>query len=397
MIRRPLTSLGLAVALSAGAAPGFSQVPEHKLTKPDATFPESFSLIQGLRELRDGRVMIADPLGQALVVADLHAGRADTLGRVGQGPREYRQPDGLFALPGDSTLLVDLGNARLTVIAPDGSFGATAPLAQGDPGPGPGGGLMIVMPRTVDAKGRVYFQGTMGGRLGQSLPDSAPVLRWDRASGKIDTVATVKIEELKRSTSGGPGNQNVMVRPVPLSPQDAWTVGADGRIALVRSDGYYVEWIMSDGRSVRGERVAYRPVPVRTADKEEWAAGIANGVQVMMTVDNGRRSMSMQRGGGAGRNIMPDLDSYEWPDVKPAFRSNGTSVSPDGALWVERYVSAGSPRTFDVFGQDGRLTARVVLPAGRRLVGFGKGVVYLAWNDEFDLQYLERHRRPTGT
>lgn len=395
MIRRPLAGLGLAAALAAVAAPTAAQVPEHKLGKPDAAFPESFSLIQGLRELPDGRVMIADPLGQALVVVDLRSGRVDTLGKVGQGPREYRQPDGLFALPGDSTLLVDLGNARLTVLAPDGSFGATTPLTQGESGPGPGGGLMIVLPRAVDGKGRIYFQGMMGGRPGQALPDSAPVMRWDRSTGKIDTVATIKLQELKRSTSGAPGNQNVVVRPVPLSPQDAWTAGWDGRLALVRSAGYYVEWVNIDGRVVRGNPVSYRPVPVRTADKEEWVAGLGNGVQVMVSIDNGQRSMSMRRGGGAGRDA-PELDSFEWPEVKPAFAATGAVVSPDGALWVERYGPAGAPRTFDVFASNGGLTARVILPPGRRLVGFGKGVMYLAWNDEFDLQYLERHRRPTG-
>jgi len=163
----------------------------------------------------------------------------------------------------------------------------------------------------------------------------------------------------------------------------------------VRSAGYYVEWINGDGRVVRGAPVAYRPVPVRTADKEEWVAGMGNGVQIMMSIDNGRRSMTMRRGGGGARNA-PDLESFEWPDVKPAFPANGAAVSPDGTLWVERYGPAGTPRVFDVFAADAKLVARVALPDGRRLVGFGKGVVYLAWNDEFDLQYLERYRRPTG-
>lgn len=103
----------------------------------------------------------------------------------------------------------------------------------------------------------------------------------------------------------------------------------------------------------------------------------------------------MRRGGGGARNA-PDLESFEWPDVKPAFPANGAAVSPDGTLWVERYGPAGTPRVFDVFAADAKLVARVALPDGRRLVGFGKGVVYLAWNDEFDLQYLERYRRPTG-
>jgi hypothetical protein len=239
MTRRILPTVALIALLGSSLVrPAATQVREHTLSKADAVFSESFSLIQGLRELGDGRVLIADPLGQALVVVDLGSGRADTLGRVGPGPEEYRQPDGLFPLSADSTLLVDLGNARLTAIGPDGGFGETAPLTKGEPGPG--GGLLIILPRGVDSQGRVYFQ-SMGGRMGQTLPDSAPVLRWDRQSGAIDTVATVKLQTLKRSSSGGPNNQSVSIRPRPLSPQDTWAVAPDGRVAAVRSSDYHVE------------------------------------------------------------------------------------------------------------------------------------------------------------
>ena len=52
----------------------------------------------------------------------MDTGTADTLGRVGGGPGEYQQPDAVFPLPGDSTLLVDIGRTYLTVIGPDGTF-----------------------------------------------------------------------------------------------------------------------------------------------------------------------------------------------------------------------------------------------------------------------------------
>jgi hypothetical protein len=173
---KPCTSWALLGVLTAlGSVVAEAQVPERHISEADAAFPEAFSMISGLRELADGRVMIADPLGQALVVADLEAGVADTIGRVGGGPREYKQPDGVFPLPGDSTLLVDLGNGRLTVIGPDLTFGATTPIAQGEPRPGagPGGGMMIVLPRATDSRGGVYFQPMGGFRPGGGPPDSA--------------------------------------------------------------------------------------------------------------------------------------------------------------------------------------------------------------------------------
>ena len=198
---KPCTSWVLLGVLAAfGNVGAEAQVPERHISEADAVFPEAFSMISSLRELADGRVMIADPLGQALVIVDCADGVADTIGGVGGGPGEYRQPDGVFPLPGDSTLLVDLGNGRLTVIGPDLTFGATTPIAQGEPrpdaGPGGGGGMMIVLPRATDSRGGVYFQAMGGFRPGGGPPDSAAVLRWDRGTGAMDTVAMVKLEDM---------------------------------------------------------------------------------------------------------------------------------------------------------------------------------------------------------
>ena len=94
-------------------------------------------MVQTVRELPDGRVLVADPLGQVLVAIDMGAGTADTIGRRGAGPGEYDQPDAVSPLSGDSTLLVDLGNGRRSILGPDLLQGATIPLAFGYP---PGGG-----------------------------------------------------------------------------------------------------------------------------------------------------------------------------------------------------------------------------------------------------------------
>ena len=110
------------------AAPGVSAQLSADL---EVEFPEGFGLLSNVRELPDGRVLVADPLGQILAALDMDAGTMDMWGREGGGPREYRQPDAVYALPGDSTLLVDLGNGRLMVIAPDGSFVRSRPIAVG--------------------------------------------------------------------------------------------------------------------------------------------------------------------------------------------------------------------------------------------------------------------------
>ena len=77
----------------------------------DTTFPEPFGYVGGIRVLSSGRILVADPMGQALIAIDMDENSADTLGRVGGGPQEYRQPDAVFPLPGDSTLLPDWNRA----------------------------------------------------------------------------------------------------------------------------------------------------------------------------------------------------------------------------------------------------------------------------------------------
>ncbi len=384
-----LPTLGMLAVLGVAAAQ--AQVPEQQLTQPTASFPYEFSTVAGLRELPDGRVMVADGLGQVLMVLDMAVGRADTIGRPGQGPREYRQPDGLFALPGDSTLLVDLGNGRLTVLGPDFSFGATTPISQGSVEPGRGMGTMSIrIPRAVDSRGRFYYQPMGGMGRGGMMPDSAAVVRWDRATGAVDTLAQVKLQDFTSSTSGGINNQAVSISAVPMSPQDAWAAGPDGSIAIARAGDYSVEWVRPDGSVVRGPANDYNPVRVGRDEKQAWVERSArSGLRVQMAVENGRVSTSFGRGGRARDDW--EQQYPEWPEVMPAFQPNGVFVTPDGQMWVERYVAAAEPPTFDVFDSAGRMVKRISFSPGRRLVGFGRTAVYLVSADEFDLLRLEKY------
>jgi hypothetical protein len=132
----------------------------------------------------------------------------------------------------------------------------------------------------------------------------------------------------------------------------------------------------------------YRPTGIGRDDKIAYLENQQrNSMSVSVSVNNGRRSMAFSRGGGQSGE--PDPDAYEWPDVMPAFDASGIEVSPDGSVWVKRYLGTDAPPTFDVFDGEGSLTKRVVLPEDRELIGFGTGVVYLARIDEFDLQWLE--------
>ncbi len=364
---------------------------ERRLDRPDASYPEPFSLLTGIRELPDGRVLVSDGIDQTLVWLDLATGRTTALGRTGQGPGEYRSPDALFPMPDGATLLMDLGNGRLSLYGADGRYLESMSIAQGTPGPGAGpGGLRLILPRAVDGRGRMYFQQPGGIGPGGVPADSQAVLRYDRRAGVLDTVAFVKVAPPAVRTTGTASNQNVRMMPRPFPASDGWAVAPDGRLAIVRAADYRVEWVTPTGR-VRGQPVTARPVPVRDAERREWASSVGSGLSISMENRNGEVTTNFRRGRPGAQE--PDLSGVEWPSHKPAFVSANVFATPEGDVWVERSVAAGAPREYDVFNRQGTLTRRVILQRDRRVVAFGSGTVYVVRSDEDDLQYLERYRR----
>ncbi len=375
----------LLVASAAGAQ-------ERTLGPPTAVHPQTFSVVNTVRELSDGRVMVADPLAKVFVVLDADLQGADTLARLGEGPQEYRQPDAVWPLPGDSTLLVDLGNARLTVVPATGPFGRTRPIAQGSAAPGTP--PVIAIPQGVDATGAIYYA-TMPAMSPDGPGDSASVLRLGAAGGAPSEVARIKTREFTSRTSGGANERNVSISPIPLSATDVWAVAPDGSLAIARAGERRVDWVAPDGTVQRGAPIELPPVRIGRAEKEEWAADqVSSGGGVTLRVEevNGRRSMSMARGGGGD----PDLDALTWPEAKAPWVGGSGQIDHEGRFWVRRSLPAGEPALYDVFDRAGAPVAQVRLGEGRQLVGFGAGTLYAVHLDAFDLKILERYDLPLG-
>jgi hypothetical protein len=381
-----------------GGSEGDSDPPrEHAarvaLDEPDVTFPVAFSSVAGLRELSDGRVMVSDRLGQALMIVNMDAGTADTIGRMGGGPGEYSSPSRLYPWRGDSTIVLDLGNTRFTPVGTKGGFGISTPLMSQD-----GESMRLIMPEGTDRHGSVYYQarsfGARPGAPGDDAPDSALIVRWNPATGRTDTVAAVGLPERKIQRSGG----NVAMMSIPFSASDDWAVSWDGDVGVARGSGFRVEWREMDGGTKAGPDVPYDALEITQEDKDAWLEARANP-------SGGGMFITVQTGGGGGsdvraappprgaRMVGPQIADEDWPDVKPPFPPSAVSVTPNGHLWVERHVAHGQSSEYDVFDSDGERVRTVMLPEASRVAGFGDGVVYVARTDEYDLQWLERYTR----
>ena len=191
-----LIRLSLFAGLIAPAAPALAQnTPTRTLSKPDAEYSEPFTQIQGLRELRDGRVVVVDPRDKTVQVVNMQTGTATKLGREGSGPGEYGMPLRLLSLPNDTSAVVDMLNNRILLINPNATVGGFVDLNVSSGG---GGGRILIgggnQPQYSDSKGRFYMEGPpfLMTDAGPVASDSVPMIRWDRATGKRDTLSAEK-------------------------------------------------------------------------------------------------------------------------------------------------------------------------------------------------------------
>jgi len=82
----------------------------------------------------------------------------------------------------------------------------------------------------------------------------------------------------------------------------------------------------------------------------------------------------------------------ELPDYRPPFGQQGALGDEDGFLWVRTSEPVGTDGpVYYVIDRQNEVVARIQLPQGRMIAGFGKGgIVYLAFRDTEGNHRVER-------
>lgn len=336
--------------------------------------PDPFTSVAGVFELRDGRVLVADAGEKTLQVVDLRRGIATQVAREGGGPVEFRSPGRLFAWAGDSVAMYDRTARRLLILDGTGKPVRSLQLTQSlSFAPRPPSRNDV---RFVDQRGRVYAQSAAipVAMPGKPVPDSTPLVRFDAARSSVDSIASLKISDLVQRPDGDVVSVSLGAVANPYRVRDAWVGFADGTVALVRSNPYFVEWHTDAGRRVSGAPVRYSPVRVTTRDREVIAR---TGVTI------------------GGRSVPIAVDKLtDLPDVKPAFDHTTVVADPRRAVWVQRFGRAEDTRpVYDVFDDSGSLVQRVRVPPRSRIAALSAAHVYLVESDSDGFQWLRRHQR----
>jgi hypothetical protein len=329
-------------------------------------------------------VLVVDPRDRTVQLIDFQSGTATKVGRLGAGPGEYGFPGRIIALPADTSAIFDPSNARYLLITPDGKPDALFRLDEAVANSLGGRGSV---PRATDARGRIFFEGspyTSTPGVGITPVDSAPVMRYDRLTRKLDTLAYVHLEKNNVRVSDRQGTGlSITVGATAFPARDDWGPLPDGGVAIARASDYHVDRYSPSGVRTSGPPVKVDPVRVTEAEKDAWR-------------EERRAKIMPRQSKGGGTPSMPPLTDPEFPAVMPPFVWWETLARPNGELWVLRSRKAGEHAIYDVFNAVGAMIGRAALPAKTRLAGFGNGTIYVVRRDDDDLEYLQRYKLPNN-
>lgn len=313
------------------------------------------------------------------------------LGREGDGPGEYRSPDGVAVLPDGRVLVRDPRTVRVNVYAPDGeSLGAWDHPNRGD--------FHTYHRFFVDTAGTSWVTSVAGWGV--------PPWEWEyliiglSSDGAVtDTVHAPRFAfdaaHLKASGSSGSS-----ARRVPFTAEAVWDFSPLGYMVAGVTGRYAIYLFRPGGPVLRIEREA-APVAVQPEESAERKRRITRG---------------LQRQYGDWRWNGPDV-----PSTKPPWRD--LFVDDDGRIWVvpsrpgeavlsdaearaieertgERPLRYREPPAFDVFDPDGRFLGPVDAPPGLR-TGNPHPLVrgdrmWAVIEDDYGVPYVARYRLVIG-
>jgi hypothetical protein len=323
-------------------------VPVRRLGKPLWTSADGFSTTPSIRELRDGSLIVVDAKDREVSLLSSSGTKVRVLGRRGAGPGEYRWPIAALPIPGDSTLIVDRELRRLIVLAPNGTPVRTATAPSG-------AGRTLDFEAIADARGGMVFPSQL-----VSAGDTVmvPLLRWDRATGRVDTIGRMQLRaSVTRTMTRGGRAFRVETRVIYYSPTDALVPAQDGGVIVLRGADYHAELIRPDRTTQAFPPVSYARVPLSAAEKKEEADG--------------------------------DLPV---PAYKPPFIE--AHASGDGEIWVWRHLAGESPeREWDVLNAQGKRIATLRTPNNQRVLAVTRTRVYVTRVDADGLNWIEAYGR----
>ncbi len=292
-----------------------------------------------------------------------------SFGRSGAGPGEFQAIAAVFRAGGDTLVVEDPWQARLTYVTPEGTLGRVVSRA-GSVGGRPAmqhhivgrfsDGTLLARNNVIGVADRRQFQGPPVG----PRRDSIPWFRLREDGTILDTLARALAELYDRPATG-------TLRVFLLTPRPA-TLAADNLFFLGTGESFRITAYDLAGRPVQVFTKPHRPARVTSAD-----LSVLERDEVDALSDPNAIALVKQRYRTAPRaSVLPAHDRYLLRD-------------PEGNLWIQDFQSPGAPHViWSVFAANGHYRGVVSFPARFRALEIGRDYVLGSWTDEFGSLHL---------
>lgn len=351
--------------------------------------PHRLSSAAAVRSLPDGRAIVNDIVGHRLVVFDSTFADVSVIidSANTTGGTLGTQVGGIIPFRGDSTIFVDPSTLSLLVIDSRGRIARVMAAPRAD-----GIAFLVGGPFGTpgfDAAGRLISRGTAravpasattstsGASIVQmpQQPDSAPIVRFDLATRKMDTVGLIKTpRSVTRFARADDGNIIVTLTLNPMQLLDDWALLSDGTLAIVRGRDYHIDWVTPDRAMIATPKMPFAWHRMTDVDK----TALLDSARVAVDKD-----LAMMRSKLSTRSapVIDLVPASDLPEYRPPFEAGAVRADPNGRLWIRTTgVTEGS--VYDIVDRSGEIIDRVRLPRGRVLVGFGQhATIFMAFLD----------------
>ena len=329
-----------------------------------------FTRVARAARLQDGSVAVLDAGPNAIRVFGPDGRFVAQQGGRGGGPGEYQSPQGLFVLPGDSLLVFDARQSRITVLAPPSGDSAglsrarvvtpESPLTSPSPAGLLDDGRLAVQARHRETK-------AMG-----DMPEQYLDL-W-----LLSTRDPAAADSLARFPRGREGWAEVPWGTLLGGPQFAprtRVAAAGDSIIVATGKGHELMVVDTTGAVRRIVRWPGRPLEVTPDHRSAYIA--------LMRREAGDDPARI-------RQTEQVIDAMGFSDTFAAY--DDMRVARSGHVWLrdgqraDQTSSANRPWT--VLDPAGRILARITLPEQLSPLAVGEDWVLGRWTDELGVQYV---------
>ena len=326
------------------------------------TGPTSFNYIKSVAVDAKGRVFVYDRQAKEIRVFAPDGKFVKTIGRLGSGPGELRDAEGIAFAPDGMLWMRDAANARFTVFDAEGVYqhGWTMTFCSSQ---GPWNPQMDKRGRLLDVDCVVK-----GGRA-----NGRAILGYHRDRSRIDTIAEMPACGTPALAEAGTfvtkRANGTSYRSIRFAPRYLTALGPSGEVwCVANSANYEITRIVPGARdTIRASR-HLTPVSVTAAERDSII-----------------KEFDAYAPGG--------LEASRIPKVKPLI--DRIDADGEGRLWVMRSTANGG-RELDVINASGRVIATMSLGKANASTYGPFSVrgdnIYLVLTDDNDVPFVGRFR-----